>query len=207
MEKCIGKILGVYEKHLEMDEGQKAILKYSLQVMMSAILGYFLALMLAWYLGVFSYVFVMMLTISVLRASSGGAHCESIWNCAIFGMIITNALGFLAKVLTPTKDVVLSTMGVVFLFGLWSISKYAPADTPQKPITSIEKIKKLKRRSVVILLVWCGLNISYYLIYNRVHGMMLASSLGVLWQCLSITKMGYKLWHESDVLLNKILGK
>jgi accessory gene regulator B len=129
------------------------------------------------------------------------------WNCAIFSMIVANALGVLTKMVVPTKEIILSAIVFVFLFGLWSISKYAPADTPQKPITSIEKIKKLKVRSLIILLVWCFFNVGYYLLFDKVHGLMLASSLGILCQCFSITKVGYKLWQQSDVLLNKILGK
>ncbi|QXM07195.1 accessory gene regulator ArgB-like protein [Crassaminicella indica] len=207
MEKCIGRILEVYKNYLGIDDNQEAILRYSLYLMMSAILGYFLALAAAWLLGTFSYVFVIMITISILRSSSGGAHCESMWNCAIFGMVVSNALGLLIKVIVPTKEITLSILVFVFLFGLWSINKYAPADTPQKPINTFEKREKLKRRSLVILVVWCFLNIGYYIIFKRGHSMVIASSLGVLWQCFSITKVGYKLWHKSDCLLNKILGK
>lgn len=206
MEKCIEKILSFYKKYLDIDEDKEAVLKYSLQVTISAIFSFSLAIIVALPLGIFSYVCVMLITCSTLRFFSGGAHCENMRNCAIYGMIIMNVLGLLVKSVEPSKNILYIAF-VVFLFSVWAIRKYAPADTPQKPITSEKRRQILKIRSFILVCLWSFCVVEYYIVFNEIHKFILASALGILSQCFSLTKTGYVFAHKIDSLFNKILGE
>ncbi|TCO74380.1 accessory gene regulator ArgB-like protein [Marinisporobacter balticus] len=206
MEECIGKILSFYKKHLEIDENKEAILKYSLQITISTIFSFGLALIVAWPLGIVAYVFMMMMTNATLRFFSGGAHCESMRNCTIYGMVLCNIAGLLTENMEPDKNILYIAFGI-FLFSVWAIQKYAPSDTPQKPITSKKKRKKLKIRAFIFVCAWNFCVINYYIIFHKVHPMMLASALGILSQSFSITQKGYQFAHGIDRLFNKILGE
>lgn len=206
MEKLVNKILILYKNHLGIDSRQEAILRYSLKLLISSIEGYILALFIAWSLDLFSYVLIVMITVSTLRVFSGGAHCSSAINCIIYGAITMNVLGGLGKIMEFPKIVEVLLISLVFLYSLWAVKKYAPADTPGKPISTKLQKDKLRKRSIFIVCIWAvlllGLTFSYK---GQVRVLTYASSIGILWQSFTLTNMGYKLCHVLDKLISKIL--
>ncbi|WP_053955522.1 accessory gene regulator ArgB-like protein [Inediibacterium massiliense] len=204
MGNCIEKLLAFYQHNVGIDKDQEAILRYGLYIFISGMISYAMALIAGYFLGIFGNVLVMMIIVSILRSSSGGAHCESMFNCALFGAIVTNLLGWIAQEIPLTGKMVFSICSIVFLFGIWAIGKYAPADTPQKPITSPEKRYILKRKSLIYMALWyMGVGM-YFLLFQKLHVFMIATAFGVLIQCMSITDLGYKIWHRGDFLIDKL---
>lgn len=208
MEGIIDRILKLYKQHLDIDHKQEVILRYSLNLLISSIAGYALALLIAWALGIFSYVLVVMVTVSTLRVFSGGAHCSNAINCIVYGSITMNALGVLAKIIEFSTVTALISIGLIFFYGLWIVKKYAPADTPGKPISTKQKQDKLKKRSLAVVFIWffIVLGLMYYST-RLAHVMIYASSIGILWQSFTLTKLGYSFCHVSDNLLSKVLIK
>ncbi|WP_165000272.1 accessory gene regulator ArgB-like protein [Anaerophilus nitritogenes] len=204
MGNYIEKILSFYQHNVEIDKDQDAILRYGLYIFISGMMSYAMTLIVGYILGILGNVFMMMVIVSILRSASGGAHCESMFNCALFGTVVTNGLGWIAQELPLTGKVVFSICSIVFLFGIWAIGKYAPADTPQKPITSTEKKYKLKRKSFIYIVLWyMGVGM-YFVIFQRLHVFMIATAFGVFTQCFSITQLGYKIWAGGDYLIEKL---
>ncbi|AOT68622.1 accessory gene regulator ArgB-like protein [Geosporobacter ferrireducens] len=206
MEKLINKILILYKKHLDIDSKQEAILKYSLKLLISSIEGYVLALVIAWALGIFPYVLIAMVTVSTLRVFSGGAHCSNATNCILYGAITMNALGALSRIIEFSKITELVFISLIFSYGLWAIRKYAPADTPGKPISTKLQKDRLRRRSALVACIWAVLAFALTFGYREQgHILTYASSIGILWQSFTLTNIGYKLCHAMDRILSRML--
>lgn len=206
MEKLIHKILILYKKHLDIDSKQEAILKYSLKLLISSVEGYVLALIAAWALGIFLHVLIVMVTVSTLRVFSGGAHCSNATNCILYGAITMNALGKLSSAIEFSKIAEFIWIGLIFSFGLWAIRKYAPADTPGKPISTKLQKDRLKKRSLSVLWIWTVM--AFVLTFNyreQGHVWIYGSSIGILWQSFTLTNIGYKFCHVMDRILSKML--
>lgn len=201
VENVIDKIIKIYIDKLSIEEKQEAVLRYSLHLLISTVIGYALALIAAYILNIFTYTLVIMLTISILRTFSGGAHCFNMINCGLYSMIIINVLGVIAKFTNPSKEMII----VIFLYSLWAINKYAPADTPGKPINSKMKIIKLRKTSFLIICLWYMSFIGvYYTTGGKVFEFAYISGIGILWQSFSVTKIGYKFFNIFDMILNRI---
>ncbi|MCG8540875.1 MAG: accessory gene regulator B family protein [Clostridia bacterium] len=204
VDNLIESILNYFKKHLEIEEDQEAILRYSMQVSISFIANMAMALLVALILGIFPNVLFIMLTISILRSFSGGGHSKTMFGCSIYGTIIMNILGMITKYTYPTKDVLSVLILLTFMFSVWSLHKYAPADTPGKPITTKVKRKKLKTLSFLSLFIWCTICVLWYTGLTNNFMLIYTSTLGILWQSFSLTDWGYALLHHMDRALKTI---
>lgn len=205
MEKMVNRILLNYKKHLSIDENKEAILRYSLHLVISSITGFGLALLIAWLLGIFTYVLVIMVMVALLRTFSGGAHCSSAVNCTVFGAIMMNLLGLFVKYFPLNRELGFTSMLLTFLFSLWAICIYAPADTPGKPITTKVKREKLRKRSLITICIWYAVVLGWFSVTDQFNLMMNLTFIGVLWQSFTLTKSGYHFCHLADKILKKII--
>lgn len=204
IESIIHNILGSFKNHINIDKKQESILIYALRLVINSIIAFTLALGLALILGTFKYVLIITLSFAILRTFSGGAHNSSIRNCALNGAIISNILGFVVRYLLLNKETMLTLLLITFLFSLWSIGKYAPADTPSKPITTNAKKQSLRRYSFIVLCLWSLTSIIWFLKSSNVNVYIYASTIGIFWQSITLTRTGYKLYSVLDSALDKV---
>lgn len=204
VNRLINLSINYINKNLDIDKRQEAILRYSIELVISGVFSLGLALIAALFLGVFPNVFIIMITSAVFRSFSGGAHSSTMFGCAIYGTIIMNILGLITKYTHPTKNFLAIIILLIFMFSIWSFQKYAPADTPGKPITTKVKREKLRRLSFFTLFIWCAVCLLWYTGLVKNYTIIYASALGVLWQSFSLTDWGYALLHHMDRALQKI---
>lgn len=200
-------VIDSFKKNLDVDANQEAILRFSIHVITSAIFSLGLALVVGLLLGTFTNVLIIALTTAIFRSFSGGAHSSTMFGCAIYGTAIMNTLGIIAKYTHPDKGILSIIILITFLFAFWSINKYAPADTPGKPITTKVKRQKLRKLSFLTLFIWCGICITWYTGFTKFYVLVYSSALGVLWQSFSLTDWGYALLHHLDRALQMIKKK
>jgi accessory gene regulator B len=200
-------VINYFRKSSDIDENQEAILRFSIHVLISMFFGLVLALSLALLVGTFYNVLFIVLTTAIFRSFSGGAHSETMLGCAIYGTVVMNIFGIMTKYTHPSKGVLSIIILFTLLFSLWSINKYAPADTPGKPITTKVKRQKLKRFSFLTLFIWFGICITWYTGLTKYYIFAYSSSLGVLWQSFSLTSWGYGLLHHMDRTVQRINKK
>jgi accessory gene regulator B len=205
MDRLINNLSGILQQELELTEDSREIAAYGLYMLFSTVIGFISIVVVGFMLGVLKLAVVGVLTASGLRVLSGGAHSANLRNCTLMGAIISPGIAVLAKKFGP--QIPLSGMyGLVIaagLFALWGIFTYAPADTPNKPIISELFKQRLRRMSFIYLLIWFCLiaaNIGG-LLFSPAHDVVLASTLGIIWQVYSITPSGYKLVASIDNLL------
>ncbi len=205
METFVNRILTLYKRNLDIDAEQEAVVHYAIQLVTSTVLAYLLALVVAWPLHIFWDVLVMMLTISVFRNFSGGAHCSCARNCITYGVIIMNSLGMISHHLIIARRLLWIFTFIIFLFSIWAVHRYAPADTPGKPISTKVKKERLRKRSFLMVCLWYIGVLGVYVFFQPLDWMIYASSFGMLWQSFTLTKLVYGFLGGFDKVLNKIL--
>ncbi len=137
-----------------------------------------------------------------LRLFAGGYHFDTLGRCLFI------SLGFILAVALASQYTYQywSTISVIiflmttFTVGLIIFIKYAPKDTPTKPITDPAKSKKLKKLSVLylcILLLICSiltiLSLKLYVI---------ATCFGVLLEIFSVSPVGHAFFDKIKNGLN-----
>ena len=205
MDRLINNLSGMLQQEFELTEDSKEIAAYGLYMLFSTIIGFVSIVVVGFMLGVLKLALVGLLTASGLRVLSGGAHSANLRNCTLLGAIIAPGIAVLAKnfghqiPLLGMYGLVISTS----LLGLWIILTYAPADTPNKPIISELFKQRLRKMSLIYLLIWFCLAAANIrgLFFSPAHDLVLASTLGILWQIFSITPSGYRLVALIDHLL------
>lgn len=208
MEQLTQRIIKVYKKHIVMDASQEAILKYGIYLTLSAGIGVLCTLAISFIIGLFSTALVIILTMSTLRYVSGGAHFIKMSHCVLMTMFITNMIALIVQYIPISFEGAFTLALLSFTFGLYSIQHYAPADTPQKPIVNKTQRKKLKERSLILLCLWfLAIIIIFINEEHRLQGFVIATALGIGWQCLTLAPKGYRLYHQMDILFDKIKGK
>lgn len=207
INKFIELSISYIKNNLDIDKRQEAILRYSMQLVISGVFSLGSALLLAVFLGVVPSVFIILITSAVFRTFSGGAHSSTMFGCAIYGTVIMNTLGLITKYTNPSKSFLGVMLLIIFIFSLWSFYKYAPADTPGKPITTKVKREKLRRLSFFTLFIWCTVCLLWYTGLVKNYTMIYASALGLLWQSFSLTNWGYVVLRYMDRVLQRINKK
>ena len=157
---------------------------------------------------------VFLFTASILRKYSGGAHSESSNICTFLGILISTLVGILikSKFLNEISfEAILILLGVVFIFAYYIVLRFAPIDTPNKPIKTEKKKRRMKKGSLKILTVYLFIELlSAILYYNfkfyEAKPLMLSIIFGVAWQCLTLTQIGYILLKAIDSFINKLLN-
>lgn len=181
----VDKLSSRLAAELHQTEKEKEIYQYALALWGHTFINIVVMAVIGYFLGVLKYTICMAATAMALRNFSGGHHSHSPIVCSLIstGVIITGSL--VAKFL-PIN----ATIQVVFFFtlliALLVVAKYAPVDSPSKPITNWRQRKFLKNASLVILAIYFVVS---FFVGNRA---LLAMELGLLWQ--TFTLLPVSLW-------------
>lgn len=206
------KITGYLSTRLSLDKDRTDIVQYALDVLLSTSVNLLLTLYIAHLLGVFRYAFIILLTSAALRFVSGGSHCSSSGRCIVASIITTPLFGLAARkfaihsfTTSPLSIWVIFSLTVIF--SLISLYLWAPADTPNKPITSKLARDTLRRNSFI-----CAVIIDLIIFHFLVRSSQLfhlaevyAALIGLIWQSFSLSPAGYRIIHQLDRFL-QLLG-
>jgi accessory gene regulator B len=98
-------------------------------------------------------------------------------------------------------------VAISFIVGIAAIIKWAPSDTPNKPITKPEEIRKFKILSVVYCMAWiAAVSIVLFLrmealLSVKFNVFILSASFGLLLETFTISPAGYRFF---DLISGKI---
>lgn len=172
----------------EIDDDRAEVINYGLQNIVGEIPKIFLLFIIAFILGMLKEVLFMFIVLTPYRGASGGFHLKTHLGC-IFG-----TTAFYCGIVLLSQHVILDDItkyiliGISWIFGMFMIKLYAPADTENVPILS----KKDRKRKQMIAYITYSLGlISALLIQNNVISNILL--FGNLLQTLTITKLAYRL--------------
>lgn len=198
---------------LNYDNERKEIIQYGTYALIQTLISIISVLILGLVFNIALESLIFLFTASILRKYSGGAHSESSNVCTLLGIIISICIGFLIKSSFFEKmnfEIVVFTGIVIFVFAYFIVFKFAPVDTPNKPIKTEKKKKRMKKGSLKILTIYLFIELlSMILYYNSGWGLakpvMLSIMFGVAWQCMTLTYIGNILLKAIDSFTNKLL--
>jgi accessory gene regulator B len=138
-------------RELKYPEEKKDIISYSLDTLFLLISGYVLILLLGYMIGIPGAVLCSLLSGDILRKFSGGSHLSNPYRCLAATTIIYISVSWLsvqAHSIWGNKDEFIIALIVLCMTSIIIIYKYAPVDSPAKPIVSTTFRKKLKIASL-----------------------------------------------------------
>lgn len=189
------KLIDSLNSNLHLSQDEIEVVAFGYRLFVYSILGYLAIAILACLLGTLKVTLTAAITASIFRIFSGGAHASTQKRCTIIGAVVFNILGIIADTLHIylTLDMLNWILWVVSSISLVCFVLYAPADTPGKPITSKVTRSKLKIISIALLVVWFMLfNLIVKGEINIYRQYLLATSLGLAWQSVSLLPSTYK---------------
>lgn len=196
-------------QYIDLTENKKSILCYGLDIIFSSLIGYACIIGLSCLLGTQYIVIPMLIIHSLLRSFSGGAHGKKLVYCISLSVIVFNTMGLILKyilnlqILTSKEMLIIDF--IIFLLGLYFITKKVPVDVKEKPITSQQHRKQLKKYSYAVLLVWYSIVFfTTTITHTKYQTFIMSISVGILWQIFTLTHLGEKFVECYGRVLNKI---
>ena len=172
----------------EIDDERAEVINYGLQNIIGEVPKIFLLFIISFFLGMLKEVLFMFIVLSPYRGASGGFHLKTHLGCII------GTTAFYCGIVFLSQHVVLGDMtkyiftGSIYIFGMFMIKLYAPADTENVPILS--KKDRKKKQMIAYITYTIGLIAALLIQDNVISNILL---FGNLLQTLTITKFAYRL--------------
>lgn len=190
----------------DIDEEKAEIINYGLQNLIGELPKFFILIIIAYLLGIGNLTILSFFIILPYRAVSGGFHLHTHLGCIICTTCMYCGNVLLSKHITIEPFTLrIALVGVVWLFGMFMIRLYAPADTENVPILRKKDRKKKQILSYIILTISLSLSliIKDHIISNMIIFGMLIQTITITRFAYKITKnkYGYELYESGELVL------
>ena len=197
------------KNQLNLNEDKASIIEYGLFAFFHMSISILLVAVIGLIFNVMIEALIISFVVAILRKFSGGAHASTALNCAIVGVLISVIPAHIVKNLNFNINYIIFIGIPLYIILLIIIYKLAPVDSPNKPIKKQEKIKKLKKGSIILLSIYMiivAFNVIIYYISKNYIFLVYSACIyiGMLWQVFTLTKYGHILVNIVDSLFIKI---
>lgn len=175
----------------EITDERAEVINYGLQLVIGEVPKTFIMLLIAYLLGIPELSILAFLIISPYRMFSGGFHLKTHIGCIIGTTLFYCGNVMLSKMIVFTSISKIIFTVAVWVFSMWMVKLYAPADTENVPIIS-KKIRKTKKTMSYITMT-LTLLVGVFIRNNIISNIFI---FGVLIQTLTITRVMYKLTNN-----------
>ena len=172
----------------EVDDKRAEVINYGLQLIIGEIPKILLIFAISYILGVFKLTLLSFILIMPYRAVSGGTHMNSHIGCIIATSVFYIGNAFISKFLILEANTKYIVVLAIWIFSMWMIKLYAPADTKSVPILR-KKERKIKQLLSYIFMT-VSLTLGLIIKNNIISNLLIV---GALLQTITITKFMYKL--------------
>ena len=172
----------------EIDDDRAEVINYGLQNIVGEIPKIFLLFIIAFVLGILKEVLFMFIVLIPYRGASGGFHLKTHLGCILGTTAFYCGTVFLSQHVMLDEITKYILIGSSWIFGMFMIKLYAPADTENVPILSKKDRKKKQRIAYITYSI--GLIVALLIQDNVISNILL---FGNLLQTLTITKLAYRL--------------
>ena len=202
MEKLARRLAGNIAASLGYDSEREAVIAYGLIAILQITVTVLLVLVFGLIVNAPVEALIVCFSVSILRKYSGGAHAHDADFCTVVSIVYCTLAAVASHLLAGIYHPIAMAVAVpgVYAAALWIIHRYAPVDSPNKPITSEKKIRRMRRGSFTVVCLYLALQLGFYFTSgsNRsfvAYGISLL--LGLSWQALTLTPIG-------AILLNRL---
>ena len=147
MERLANRVANRISMELAYPEEQRQVIAYGLTAIFQTVFMTAIVLALGAVLHIFVESAILCFAVSILRKYSGGTHASSIGSCTIIGVVFCIGFGIALKALgvIAVSPVVLILASILtFGYAFFVAIKKAPVDSPNKPIRTEKKRKKMR---------------------------------------------------------------
>ena len=202
MEKLAKKLASNIAVSLRYDDEKEAVISYGLTAIMQISLTVLLVLLFGLLVGAPVEALIVCFSASILRKFSGGAHAVAAGLCTFISTVYCTLTAYISrKLLFEISSHIAIIAAIVVIFGLsfLIVYKYAPVDSPNKPIKTEKKIKRMRRGSFLLLSIYLTLSVLMFVLgfkFEFLNSYAIGLLFGVSWQVFTLTCYG-------SILLNK----
>lgn len=175
---------------------RRAIYYYGFYIVIGAVVKGILLILAASLFGVLLPTLLIMFIFGSLRMFAGGYHMDTFNKC----MYVSMASYIAAALVAQHTYAYWSGTGLRMLIaltlvsGLYVLLRYAPKDTPNKPVTDPKQRRKLRILSVAYLCLW--ITITTVLTAFSLNLYVLSLCFGILLELHSITPAGHRFFDR-----------
>ncbi len=176
---------------LNENHNRKAVYYYGFYILIGSLVKTSILLLVSALLGVLIPAFIIVIVFGTLRLFAGGYHFDTYGRCLFTSMGLNILAALISQYTHQWWNIfqLILFFTIVSLISLYALIKYAPKDTPTKPITEPEAIKKYKKLSVVCLVI-CML-VCIILIAFNMKMYVISICFGLLLEIFSVTPIGH----------------
>lgn len=195
MEQLAKRIASSISGKLNYDDDRRAVIAYGLiAIFQMSTIGLLVSVIGLW-AGFWYEAAVIFFGVGLLRKSTGGAHAQTLLGCTIISVCSICLMAAFCRYIMMYLPVYQLIAVYMILYGVCFAVAYqkVPVDTPNKPITRPEKIKRLRRQSFFKLGACFVLTFGLVLsspVNLRLAGIAASVCCAILWQILTLTKWG-----------------
>lgn len=196
MEKLAQNLARNISSSLGYDEEKEAVVAYGLTAIIQVSATVLLVLLFGILAGVLVESLIVCFSVAVLRKYSGGAHAETAEFCTCFSAVYCTLTAFLSKkLLTAIYSFIpmAAAVTLVFILSFVFIYKLAPIDTPNKPIRTEKKKRKMRAGSFIVLAIYFILSVAFLVLSpqsDRFKSYGISLLFGTVWQVFTLTHQG-----------------
>lgn len=210
----IAMIIGDKTKeNLNLDSDQVEIIVYGAINILQTINSIFWVIAFGFLTGTLFESLMFSISAGVLRKYSGGGHASSPMRCAIIGAVTSAIAGLFIDKVVGLINIRFNLIIVMVLIAcsIIIIIKKAPVDSVEKPIDSKELKKSFKIKSILLVCIYFLISmIAIILIIENkctIFYLKMVESLivGMMWQCITLTKSGIFIINYTDKILKYII--
>ena len=172
----------------DVDDERAEVINYGLQLIIGEIPKIIIIFVFAYILGVFQLTVLSFLFIMPYRMVSGGTHLHSHIGCILATSLFYIGNAFISRYILLESNIKYLLVFVIWIFSLWMIKLYAPADTQSVPILRKKERKIKQKLSYIFMTITL---IAGLIIKNNVISNILI--IGTFLQTITITKMMYRI--------------
>lgn len=175
----------------DIDDEKAEVINYGLQNIIGEIPKTFLVFIIAYFLGIFKETIITFLLLIPYRSASGGFHFKTHVGCTIGTTMFYCGTAILSKLVILNSIIKYILITIIWIFGMFMIKLYAPADTENVPILTKKDRKRQKLFSYITFSI--GLLIAGIVNNNIVSNVII---FGYFIQTIMITKLAYRLTNN-----------
>jgi len=202
MEKLARRLANKIALSLALDSEREAVIAYGLIAILQVFVTILIVTLLGVIIGALVESLIVCFSVSLLRKYSGGAHAQTAEFCTAITAVYCTLTAALSKyIIVYIYHPIVMLIAVILLYAcsLWVAYRYIPVDSPNKPIKSPVKIKRMRIISISILIFYAALS-GLFLIFSRVRpetqSFGISLYFGISWQMFTLTPVGAVMLHK-----------
>lgn len=213
IEALASRIADGLATQLNLDQEKRSVIAYGLIGILQVTSLFLMITVIGLVTGTLYESLIIFYSVGYIRKSTGGAHSRTMWGCNTVSVVSISLLAILSRYLFGMPVDLYINMGVtmaVFLTGFIIFHKRVPVDSPNKPIVSADKIRRLRRESfgkLCLFLLLTGVAMVFAERSERLYSIASSIRMAMVWQAITLTETGSALLARVDRAVNAILQK